>query len=127
MGLSIFLAKLIGLYLLIIAADLFLRKREIEGAVKDFASSKGLLVFSGSRSLILGLAIVIAHPIYELNWRGLITLLGYLLILRGALRVAFPTVIQKKMVSFFHKGYPAVFFTLLIVGGFLVYCGFTVY
>src|SRR5579885_3255115 len=104
MELSIFLAKFLGLYLLIVSADLLLRRHELEGAVKDFASSKGLLVFSGSISLLAGLAIVIGHPVYEANWRGLITLFGYLLIVKGIMRVAFPTRLQKRIVSFFHEG-----------------------
>jgi hypothetical protein len=125
MELSIFLAKWLGLYLLIVAADLLLRRHELEGAVRDFASSKGLLVFSGSISLLIGLAIVIAHPVYEGDWRGFITLLGYLIILRGAVRVAFPTHLQKRILSFFHRSYWAVFLILLIVGVYLTYSGFT--
>lgn len=125
MELSIFLAKLIGLFLLIVAADLLLRRHELEGAVEDFASSKGLLIFSGSISLLLGLAIVIAHQVYEWNWRGLITLLGYLMIVRGAARFAFPTGIQKRIVSFFHRGYWFILIILLILGIYLTYSGFT--
>ncbi|HEX2579236.1 MAG TPA: hypothetical protein VHK67_02405, partial [Rhabdochlamydiaceae bacterium] len=73
MELSVFLAKLLGVYMLIVAVELILRRHEFEGAVRDFASSKGLIVFSGSVSLILGLAVAIGHPIYEFNFRGLIT------------------------------------------------------
>ncbi len=124
MELSIFFAKLFGIYLLIVSAELLLRRHELEGAVKDFASSKGLLVFSGSLSLLLGLVIAISHPVCEINWRGLITLLGYLLILRGIMRVAFPTRLQKKLVSFFHNRYWAILVVLLIVGIYLTYSGF---
>jgi hypothetical protein len=124
MELSIFLAKLLGLYLLIVAAELLLRKDEIAGAVKDFASSKGLILFSGSISLLLGLAIVIAHPIYEANWQGLITFLGYLLVLRGVWRMAFPSRMQKKMVSCFEQGYRGIFLIFLILGVYLTYLGF---
>lgn len=124
MELSIFLARLIGLYLLIVAADLLVRRREMEGAVRDFASSKGLLVFSGSISLLLGLAIAIGHPIYERGWRGLITLLGYLLIFRGIMRVAFPTRLQKRIGSLFHRGYWVILLILLILGVYLTYEGF---
>jgi len=126
MELSIFLAKLLGLYMLIMAADLLIRRRELEGAVKDFASSKGLLVFSGSISLLLGLAIVIAHPIWESSWRGLITLLGYLILFRGIMRVAFPSRIQKKIVSVFHKRYWIIFTILLVLGLYLTYSGFSI-
>ena len=126
MELSVFFAKLLGFYLLIIAADLLLRRKELEGAVKDFAASKGLLVFSGSNSLLFGLAIVIAQPVYEINWRGLITLIGYLLIIRGVYRIAFPSRLQKKMVSLFRKKYWVIFTVLLVLGIYLLYSGFAV-
>ncbi len=96
MDLSLFLAKLLGLYLLIVAVDMLLRKHELEGAVRDFSSSKSLLVFSGSTSLFLGLVIVLAHPVYEVDWDGLVTLLGYLLIVRGIARVCFPRLSAKE-------------------------------
>lgn len=124
MDLSIFLAKLLGLYLLIIAVDALLRRHELEGAVKSFASSKGLLVFSGTFSLLFGLAIAIAHPIYEVNWKGFITLLGYLMILRGVMRVAFPTYLQKGLVACFHKRYWMITLILLVFGAYLTYSGF---
>lgn len=124
MSLSIFFARLFGLYFLIFAADLLLRRRELEGAVKNFASSAGLLLFSGSVSLLLGLTIVILHPIYEMSWRVVVTLLGYLLILRGVLRLAFPTRIRNKLVSVFHRGYWVIFLFLLVVGIYLTYYGF---
>jgi hypothetical protein len=124
MELSLFLAKLLGLYMLIVAVELLARRHEFEGAVRDFASSKGLIVFSGSVSLILGLAVAIGHPIYELNFRGLITLVGYVLILRGVWRMTFPSRIQKKLAACFHQGYKEFLIILIIVGIYLTYSGF---
>ena len=95
MELSMFLAKLLGIYMLIVAVELIARRHEFEAAVKNFAECKGLIFFSGSVSLILGLAVAIGNPVYELNFRGLITLLGYLLILRGIWRMAFTARAQK--------------------------------
>ena len=125
MDLSVFLAKVLGLYLLIFAADLLLRRKELEGAVKNFSASAGLLLFSGSVSLFLGLVIVIAHPVYEMDWRGFITFLGYLMILRGVLRLVFPTAIRHKLAAAFHRRYWAVFVILLIFGLYLTYSGFS--
>jgi hypothetical protein len=125
MELSIFFAKLLGIYLLVMAADLLLRRHELEGAMKDFASSKGLLVFSGSTSLLLGLALVLGHPVYQFDWQGLITLIGYILILRGVGRIAFPTHLQKNIVSFFHREYWSLFLVVLVLGAFLTYKGFS--
>ncbi len=125
MELSVFLAKLLGLYLLIIAAELFLRRNELEKAVKSFASSKGLLVFSGSTALLFGLFIVISHPVYVMDWQGLITLMGYIFIIRGIWRITFPSRLQKTMTTCFHEGYWGIFFLLLILGAYLTYAGFT--
>jgi hypothetical protein len=125
MELSLFLAKLLGVYMLIVSVELMARRREFEGAVRDFASSRGLIVFSGSVSLILGLAIAIGHPVYEFNFRGLITLLGYLLILRGMWRMAFPSRLQKKMADCFHQGYKEILIILIVLGIYLTYSGFS--
>jgi len=126
MLLSIFLARLIGIYLLVIALDLLFRRRELESAVKDFASSKGLLVFSGSLSLLFGLAIVISHPIFTLNWQGLISILGCLLILQGFLRITYPARTQKMVTGFFHKWYWLMFTIVTLLGAYLTLCGFYV-
>ena len=124
MGLSIFLAKLIGVYLLIATADMLLRKEKFEDALEDYASSKGLLFFSGSLSLLFGLGIVFGHPIYQINWRGLITLIGYLLVLRGLARIAAPVFIQGRLVKWFIQGYWFICGVLLVLGFFLAYKGF---
>ena len=124
MDLSMFLAKLLGLYLLIVAAELLFRRHELEGAVKDFASSKGLLVLSGSFSLLFGLAIVLSHHTHTFNASGLVTLIGYLLVLKGILRIAAPSHLQKMMVSGFQHGYWIILVVMVVVGAFLTYSGF---
>ena len=69
--------------MLIMAAELLFRRKELAGAVKDIASCKGVIICSGSYSLLLGLAIVLAHPVYEMDWRGFVTFIGFLMIVRG--------------------------------------------
>lgn len=124
MGLSIFLAKLIGLYLLIVAAAWIVRKEQVDLSIKEIASSKGLIAFSGVMNIILGLAIAIGHPLWQLNWIGLITLLGYLLIFTGIMRLAFTEKVQKHMLNLINRGYWAIIAILIILGGFLTYSGF---
>ena len=125
MGLSIFLAKLIGIYLLVVAADLLMRRKELEAAVRDFAASKGLLAFSGSLSLLFGLIILLLHPVFSFDWRGILTLFGCLLVLRGVIRVAFPSHLQKTLSLMFHQYYWAIILIITIIGAFFTYCGFT--
>jgi hypothetical protein len=124
MEISKFLAKYIGIYLIIVGIDLFFRRKEVEKAIKDFSSSKGLIAFSGSFSLLIGLAIVIGHPVFSFDWHGLITLTGILLILRGLLRIAAPAHVQKTLTFFFQDWYWILVGLSFIVGIILTYCGF---
>ncbi len=120
-----FLAKFLGFYFLLSALLWLSRKRQIEAACKDVVASKGLLAVSGEISFIIGLAIAIDHPIWEYNWKGLITLIGYLLILKGILRFAFPNHV-KKWVSKMMKGmgFWLTIIIMLAIGIYLIYCGF---
>jgi len=124
MELSLFLAKLLGIYFLVLSINLLLRRGEFESAVKNLASSNLLLFNSGSSSLLAGLAIVIGHQVYTIDWQGLITLIGYILILRGILLSTLPALQRKKFASFFHDHHWVFFSILLIVGAYLTYSGF---
>ncbi len=124
MNLSIFLAKLIGIYYLIITALWLLRKDQFEKGVRDLLSSNGLLTLTGAFQLLFGLAIAISHPVWELNWRGLITLLGYIAIVQGILRLIFPQKIKNFALNSLDKGYWILLCILAIIGIILTYHGF---
>lgn len=89
MALSLFLAKLIGLYLLIVGIIMILKKNQFEKAAFEMLKSDSLIIFAGALSLIGGLAIVIGHPIFEWSFRGVITFLGALSIFQGICRIGF--------------------------------------
>jgi hypothetical protein len=124
MGLSIFLAKLLGIYMLIVAAVWLVRRGELDTSFKQIVASKGLIVFSGLMNILLGLAIAIGHPIWQLNWMGLITFLGYVMIFKGLMRLIFTEEVQKHMLNIISKGYWAIIALLAVIGAFLTYSGF---
>lgn len=125
MDTSIFLAKLVGLYLLILGLLTLLRSRQIKALSKELSASKITLAVSAEISLLFGLVIAIDHPIWEMSWRGLITLFGYLMILRGIIRFGFPARVQKMVTKMTDRGYGITAFVMLIIGAYLTYCGFT--
>lgn len=125
MDISVFLAKLIGLYFIIVALLCAWRKRQIETTAKELVSSKSALAVSAEISLLFGLVIAIDHSIWEWSWQGLITLLGYLMILRGILRFAFPAKVKKMADHMMGKGFWLTILVTLIIGVYLTYCGFT--
>jgi uncharacterized protein YjeT (DUF2065 family) len=124
MDVSLFLAKLLGLYFLILAFICIFRKRQVRATGKELVSSPSALAVSAEISLLFGLVIAIDHTIWEADWRGVVTALGYLLILRGILRFGFPAHVKKCKTKLLDKGYPLVCLILLALGAYLTYWGF---
>ncbi len=123
MNLSVFFAQLFGLYLLIISVTGFLKRKFFLQVVKDLLHSPALIVFAGTFNILLGLTIAITHSIWEWNWKGLITLLGYLAILKGIIRVAFPT-FDHMILHVLTKWYWLFLLILFLIGLYLTYEGF---
>jgi uncharacterized protein YjeT (DUF2065 family) len=124
MDISQFLAKLIGLYFVIGTGLWFIRHKKLKQATQEVMGSKAVLAISGEVSLIFGLVVVLDHSIWELDYKGLITFLGYLLVLRGILRLGFPERC-KKIMDGMSEGQFKVFLLLsFLVGAYLTYCGF---
>jgi|LakMenE01Jun11ns_1017448.scaffolds.fasta_scaffold9932171_4 uncharacterized membrane protein HdeD (DUF308 family) len=125
MELSLFLAKLFGLYMLSVALIALVRKEQFQSVITSILSSEGLLAVMGIINLIIGLAILIGHPVVELSWRSVITLLGLISLVQGFARIGFASEIQKKWtLEKTEKHYWAFIVVLLMVGLFLTYHGF---
>ncbi|HWO07394.1 MAG TPA: hypothetical protein VNM40_02310 [Candidatus Paceibacterota bacterium] len=90
MDLSIFLAKLFGLYFLIAGGIIMLRQKSFMPVVMDFFSSRSLIMLVGLLELVAGLALVIAMPNVTPDWRGVISLIGYWMALEGVIYLTSP-------------------------------------
>jgi hypothetical protein len=87
---SIFLARLIGPLLLIVGVGILLNQNYYRGMTKEFVASRPLFYLASIIGVVAGLAIVLVHNVWVLNWRVLITLLGWINLLRGALSILLP-------------------------------------
>ena len=127
MELSLFLAKLFGIYLLIVAVLSVLRGEVIAQALEEFFASRSMLFLNGLLALAVGIAMAVSHSVWQLNWRGLITLVGYLSIAKGIVRIGFPEVSKKAVGVFVKDGTTRWIWIglLLLLGGYLTWVGFT--
>ena len=128
MDLSIFLARVLGLYLLAAVIELQLRHKDVEKAIKELATNNAnsMIIVRGSYSLLVGLMIVLSHPAYTQSWEGLITLAGYLLVLRGVLGVLCPNYLFKKILPVYHRRARLMGLLLLALSAYFIYQGFWV-
>jgi hypothetical protein len=87
---SIFLAKLIGPILVVAALGLLANRKAFHALAQEILHSHALLYLFGLLDFAVGLAIVLTHNVWVGDWRVIITLLGWLMIVRGAVRVLIP-------------------------------------
>jgi len=84
---SIFLAKLIGPVMLAAAIGLLLNQASYRAMARDFLDSPPLIYVSGVLVMTAGLAIVLYHNVWALDWRVIITLFGWMGLIGGATRI----------------------------------------
>lgn len=124
MDISIFLAKVLGLYLIIMAIAVFVNIRKLSSTIND--DSLPFLFLSGAISLIVGLLIIVSHNIWEADWKVLITLIGWLAVIKAITRLVFPKH-ALKMIKRFLKNTRSCQISavvMLILGAYLSYVGF---
>ena len=82
---------LIGLTLVAIAAAMLFNFGSFPALAEQISRDPGLIFVSGILLFVAGLAIVRAHNIWTGGWPVLVTVLGWLTVLGGLLRMLFPT------------------------------------
>lgn len=87
---SLFLARLLGPALLLVGVGVLINQKYYRGMTREFVASRPLFYIASIIGIVGGLAIVLVHNVWTLNWRVLITLLGWINLIRGALSVLMP-------------------------------------
>ena len=94
MDTSIFLAKLMGPIFVIIGVGLFLNRERYLAVVDEVILSKTLLYVFGVMALTGGLAILLTHNVWVWDWPVVITIIAWLMVVRGSLRFVIPQQIE---------------------------------
>lgn len=126
MEISIFLAKIIGLYLIITGIFTFVRYNLLEKIITDISNQRGSLFFMAILTLIMGLLLVVSHNIWVSDWRIIITLIGWLTLIGGLVRLFFLDE-MRRMTDWWLKNKSAMLVLtgiFFLLGCYLVYKGF---
>ncbi|MGE0024389.1 MAG: hypothetical protein AB7S70_12245 [Hyphomicrobium sp.] len=84
------IAGFAGPLLVAVAAALLINRQTVAGLVTGVLNGPEFVFFSGIFTLLAGLAIVRAHNVWAAEWTVLVTILGWLCIIGGIIRIIWP-------------------------------------
>ncbi len=126
---TLFLAKVMGLYLLVIGLHMPFRRKEITRLIEDFVENRPLVYITSIFALILGLLLVVSHNVWVAGWPVIITLLSWMVLIKAVVYLMTPFDVLSRLVAWANR--PA-WFTLggplwVALGVFLAGKGFQVF
>jgi len=90
MGNSVFLARLIGPLMLTVGIGIFVNGAIYRMLADEFLRSRALIYLSGLLTMTAGLALILTHNVWRADWPVIITILGWLAAIGGAVRIIAP-------------------------------------
>jgi hypothetical protein len=95
MELSLFLGQVMSVVLVVVGLALLLRNGYYMKAYKSWTKDEGLMLFTTMILVVAGVALVLVHNVWVASWEVLITIIGWGMILKGALFAFLPKEFSK--------------------------------
>lgn len=118
-NISVFLAQFWGWYLVIFCFILIVNPKRTEQLLSYLEDEK-YLVITSILAILIGLVNVLLHNIWEGNWKLIITLLGWISLLKGIIRFTFPKTTLKAINKLNIKWMPFLFVLFFFLGTLLL-------
>ena len=115
MDISIFLAKFWGWYFILFFALLLLSPKRIK-QLFNFAEDDKFMIILSILGIIIGLLHVLVHNLWVKDWRLIITLFGWLSLIKGVSQFSFPGLANRWIKNIDFKWFQFLLFLLFIVG-----------
>jgi hypothetical protein len=120
------LARIIGPVMVASAVAVLLNLHGYPRLVEEYSKSASLCYLGGFMALLMGLVILQFHHIWELRWPVLITIIGWLCVVKGAVLMIIPGSMVSLLHSLTATSVPLVVSSLisLCIGAFLTMKGY---
>ncbi len=129
MEMEIFLAKLFGLYFLIIGIIILVRRKAVMPAVSELVSNRAVLITLAIIEIGAGLALTLTYPTIQWSVDGILSTIGYMLLVEGLIYLASPYKPTQKFIKQFNKSHWLISggVASVVVGAYLVAYGFNLF
>ena len=122
---NIFFVKFMGYLMFLTSGALFFSKEYRTTMLENMKNNDSFVIAMGYITLVIGLPFVILHNVWELNVLGLVTLMGWVTLVKGIVLLAKPSIVKKKDYS--EKNLKIRFLIGALIGLGLMYCGYYPY
>lgn len=124
---SRFLAKALGIYLLIVSLIMLSNMQHFVSMINSLIINMPLMFVTGFFTLIIGILLILSHNIWQWNWRVIITIISWLTLIEGVSLILYPQYADKDTMLFMYYNMAASYLTAtidLVLGILLCYFGF---
>lgn len=124
MDASHLIAQILGLVYVVVGVGMVLDGPRYKKLVTEFTSNVALMYIGGVLALLAGYLIVTFGPgVWEVSYEGLITLIGWLALIKGVVYLTRPDLL-KNMASYWSKNVQMASILCIVLGLALGYYGY---
>lgn len=126
MDIALFLAKVWGLFAILLSLGLFINRKSLIKTVKNFEADTLTALIAGVFTLGVGIAQVVGYDSWTFDWKGIITLFGWISLFKGVAIIFMPGYLEWFAKTFAKESwYATALIIFFILGAYLLYTGFT--
>ena len=126
MDLSLYLARAWGLGLILLSLGILLNLERYLHMIRQVEGDDLMILLAGSFALILGVVQVAGYNVWTLDYRGLITLLGWITLVKGVAIIFIPGYMARFATIIAQQNrYRALAVLSLLIGVYLLFVGLT--
>ena len=120
-----YLAEVWGLFLVLVPLALLINPKYLKRLFIE-AENEATMLFLGMVSLIIGLAMILSYNVWDKNWQVIVTILGWLSLIKGLAVLFFPEYTKKCIKKMENASFlPIALVVAIFIGLGITYLGFT--
>jgi len=122
----VFIARLVGPLFAVIGVGILLNQKLYTDMIGQAVLVPVMIYLFGIMALLAGLAILNAHRAWTADWRVIVTILGWIMVIAGFVRIVLPGIAAVLAISFYSGsgGMAIVGIIVLVIGAYLSFEGY---